>query len=68
VAVSGSVAYVADQDAGLQIVDVSNPASLVGLGADDASGDATAVAPSGMVAYVADACGRFFSLKYNTRR
>ncbi len=37
VAVSGTVAYVADDAAGLQIIDVSNPASPVRLGGYDTS-------------------------------
>ncbi len=53
-AVSGTLAYVADGDAGLQIIDVSNPASPVRLGGYDTSGTAYGVAVSGTVAYVAD--------------
>ncbi|MHB9048779.1 MAG: Ig-like domain-containing protein [Pirellulales bacterium] len=54
VAVSGTLAYVADYLAGLQIIDVSNPALPVRLGGYDTSGSAYAVAVSGMLAYVAD--------------
>ena len=54
VAVSGSLAYVADLDAGLQIIDVSNPASPVRLGGYDTSGQAFGVSVQGTIAYVAD--------------
>jgi hypothetical protein len=45
---------VADGGAGLQIIDVSDPASLVRLGSYDTSGSASGVAVVGTVAYVAD--------------
>ena len=48
------VAYVADDDAGLQIIDVSNPASPVRLGGYDTSGYAWGVAVAGNRIYVAD--------------
>ncbi len=54
VAVSGTVAYVADCDAGLQIIDVSNPASPVRLGGYDTSGYAFGVAVAGNRIFVAD--------------
>ncbi len=54
VAVSGSLAYVADADAGLQILDVSDPASPVCLGGYDTSGIAYGVAVAGNRIYVAD--------------
>ncbi|MHB1034819.1 MAG: Ig-like domain-containing protein [Pirellulales bacterium] len=55
VAVSGTFAYVADGSAGLQILDVSDPAAPVRLGGYDTSGIAYEVAVSGTLAYVADA-------------
>jgi hypothetical protein len=54
VAVSGTLAYVADDSYGLQIIDVSNPAAPVRLGGYDTTGSAYAVAVSGSLVYVAD--------------
>ena len=54
VAISGTVAYVADNTSGLQIIDISNPSSPSSLGAYDTPVQARAVAISGTVAYVAD--------------
>jgi hypothetical protein len=54
VAVSGTRAYVADGYAGLQIIDVTNPAAPVRLGGYDTSGYAYGVSVSGTLAYVAD--------------
>ena len=54
VAVSGNYAYVADYTAGLQVIDVSNPANPQRVGGYDTSGDALGVAVSGNYAYVAD--------------
>ena len=42
-------------DSGLQIIEVSDPASPVRLGGYDTPGSATKVVVSGTVAYVADA-------------
>ena len=53
VAVSGNLAYVADDWDGLQIIDVSNPAVPIRLGGCDTTG-AVDVYVSGNVAYVAD--------------
>ncbi|MHB1038377.1 MAG: Ig-like domain-containing protein, partial [Pirellulales bacterium] len=53
VAVSGSLAYVADGTAGLQIIDVANPAAPVRLGNCNTGGYAYDVAVSGTLAYVA---------------
>ncbi len=53
VAVSGTVAYVAD-DFALLVVDVSDPGSPVILGSVDTPGNAAGVAVSGILAYVAD--------------
>ncbi len=55
VAVSGALAYVADVDSGLQVIDVSDPGSPVILGSVDTPSSARGVAVSGAVAYVADA-------------
>ena len=54
VAVSGLVAYVTQGDAGMQVIDVSNPANPVRVGGYDTSGNAREVAVSGHYAYVAD--------------
>jgi hypothetical protein len=54
VQVVGTVAYVADGGAGLQILDVSNPAQVKRLGGYDTSGYAHGVQVVGTVAYVAD--------------
>ena len=54
VALSGNYAYVADSGAGLQVIDVSNPANPVRVGGYDTSGYAQDVAVSGNYAYVAD--------------
>ncbi|MEK7677696.1 MAG: hypothetical protein AAB676_17850 [Verrucomicrobiota bacterium] len=47
-------AYVADEDAGLQVIDVANPAAPVGVGGDT-SGYAWGVAVADNRIYVADA-------------
>ncbi|MHB1035357.1 MAG: Ig-like domain-containing protein [Pirellulales bacterium] len=54
VAVSGNLAYVADGSAGLQIIDVANPANLMRLGGYNTSGTASDVVLVGTTAYVAD--------------
>jgi hypothetical protein len=51
--VVGSYAYVADWDAGLQVIDISNPTNLVHAGSCDTSGPAAAVRVVGTYAYVA---------------
>ena len=51
--VSGNYACVADWGAGLQVIDVSNPANCVRVGGYD-TGFAVGVAVSGNYAYVAD--------------
>ncbi len=53
-AVAGSYAYVADEDAGLRIIDVSDPAAPFETGFYDTPGYAEGVAVSGSYAYVAD--------------
>jgi hypothetical protein len=57
VAVSGHYAYVADWDAGLQVIDVSDPANPRRVGGYDTPGYALGVAVSGNYAYVADGGG-----------
>ena len=47
----------ADGDAGLQVIDVSNPTNCVRVGGYDTSGYALGVAVSGNYAYVADLVG-----------
>ena len=54
VALSGAVAYVADGDSGLQVIDVSDPGSPVILGSVRTPDHARGVAVSGALAYVAD--------------
>ena len=54
VAVSGGYAYVADGDAGLWIVDVSDPGTPAVTGGCDTPGHAYALAVAGSYAYVAD--------------
>ncbi|HQT96148.1 MAG TPA: hypothetical protein PK435_16090, partial [Thermoanaerobaculaceae bacterium] len=54
VVVVGTVAYLADGDGGLVLVDVANPAVPMQLGAYDTAGIAWDVAVSGTLAYVAD--------------
>jgi len=52
--VSGHYAYVADGEAGLQVIDVSDPANPRRVGGYDTPGRAVDVAVSGDYAYVAD--------------
>jgi hypothetical protein len=54
VAISGDYAYVADYDYGLQVVDITNPASPTLAGSCDTPGYAQGVAISGDHAYIAD--------------
>jgi len=54
VAISGSHAYVADGVAGLQVIDITDPASPQLVGGVDTPGEAFGVAISGSHAYVAD--------------
>ncbi len=54
VAVSGTYAYVADGASGLQVIDITNPASPQIVGSVDTPGYAMGVAVSGTYAYVAD--------------
>lgn len=51
---SGNFAYLADGDAGLQVMDISNPANPQRVGGYDTSEYALAVVVSGNCAYVAD--------------
>jgi len=52
--ISGSYAYVADENTGLVIADISNPAAPIFTGSYNTAGDARGVAVSGSYAYVAD--------------
>lgn len=54
VVLSGDLAYIADTDAGLLILDISNPASPVALGSVDTPGYARALWLAGSYAYIAD--------------
>ncbi len=51
---AGTYAYVADDTAGLRVVDVSNPAAPFEVGFYDTPGSAQGVAVAGAYAYVAD--------------
>ena len=53
-ALSGNYAYLADSGAGLQVIDVSNPANPQRVGGYYTNGFAIGVAVSGNYAYVAD--------------
>src|SRR5436309_1420921 len=52
VALSGNYAFVADNDAGMQVIDISNPANPQHAGSYNAAGSALGVAVSGNYAYV----------------
>ena len=54
VAVSGTHAYVADRLSGLQVIDISTPASPMIVGSVDTPDGALGIAVSGTHAYVAD--------------
>ena len=54
VAVSGDQAYVADYDAGLKVIDISNPGAPTSTGGCGTPGSARGVVVSGDYAYVAD--------------
>ena len=54
VAISGTCAYVADCDSGLQVIDISTPSSPHLIGSCDTPDYAYGVAISGTCAYVAD--------------
>ncbi|MHB1036756.1 MAG: Ig-like domain-containing protein [Pirellulales bacterium] len=54
VAIVGTLAYVADGNAGLQILDIANPAAPIRLGGYDTAGSAFDVVVSGTRAYVTD--------------
>ena len=54
VTVSNNIAYVADKESGLQIIDVSNPQNPFLLGSYDTPGYALSVFVSNNIAYVTD--------------
>ena len=54
IAISGRLAYVAAGGGGLRVVDVSNPASPVEIGAWESPGYAEGVAVAGQTVYLAD--------------
>ena len=54
VALSGTLAYVADRDSGLYVIDITDPQSPQIVGNIDTPGSARGVAVSGTLAYVAD--------------
>ncbi len=57
VAISGSLAFVADGDDGLQVIDISDPESLQIIGSADTPGFARGVAITETYAYIADNYG-----------
>ena len=57
VAIEGNLAYVASWDAGMRIIDISNPSALSEAGSIETPGKAYDVAVSGDYAYVADYTG-----------
>jgi hypothetical protein len=67
VAVSGSSAYVADYDAGLQVIDVSNPAAPTLVGDVDTPDLAQTVSISGSIAYLADHWGGLLAVDVSIR-
>jgi hypothetical protein len=54
VTVDGTYAYIADRNAGLKVVDISNPAAPLALGKQELAGDTYDVALNGHLAYVAN--------------
>ena len=54
VAVAGTNAFIADNSSGLQVADISNPASPVIVGNVDTQGSAHGVAVVGGLTYIAD--------------
>ena len=52
--ISGNYAYIADNETGLRIINISNPTNLQETGFYDTPGDALGVTVSGNYAYVAD--------------
>jgi len=54
IAVSGTTAYMANGEAGLQVMDISDPSAPTIIGSVDTPGNATGVAVSGTTAYVSD--------------
>ncbi len=57
VVTSGTHAFIADYDFGLQVIDIANPADPQIVGSADTPGDAHGVATSGGLAYVTDSVG-----------
>ena len=68
VAVAGSLAYVADYEWGLQIIDVSDPANPVRRGGYDTPGYARGVAVAGSLAYIADHDSGLQIKRYHSNR
>ncbi|HOC42782.1 MAG TPA: hypothetical protein PKJ99_07145 [Thermoanaerobaculales bacterium] len=66
VAVSGSYAYVADNDSVLRVIDVSTPSAPVEVGSKHFTGDARSVAVSGSYAYVAAFRGGLWVIDVST--
>jgi hypothetical protein len=67
VAVAGTTAYVADEAAGLRVVDVSNPMAPAEVGFYDTPGYAEGLAVAGPYAYVADYDGGLAILGFADR-
>jgi len=64
--VSGSYAYVADDFAGLQVINVSEPQNPTIVGTLDTPGHTHGVAMSGSYAYLADSSGGFLIVDVST--
>jgi hypothetical protein len=64
IAVAGNLAYVAAGDAGLWVIDVSDPTAPREVGACDTPGEGLGVAVAGNMAYVADGWGGLMILRY----
>ena len=63
VAVSGSFAYITDDNSRLRVVDISNPASPATVGSVVMSGDGTDVEVSGSFAYATYAAGYYYGFQ-----
>ena len=64
VAVFGSYVYVADDEAGLRVINVADPAHPMEAGFYDTPGNAYGIAVSGVYAYVADSPGGLYILTF----
>ena len=67
IVLADSYAFVADSDAGLQIIDIADPTNPYRVGGYDAAGWADAVALVGSLVYVGDADGGLVILRVTLR-